>query len=59
VEFLDQVVVSRARGRKLGWSFLKDWACENWGKSLSYEPKIRSLAKGWFAYILNSKEGAD
>ena len=40
VEFLEQVVVNREHERRLGMSFLKEWAHENWASKQTYEPVV-------------------
>jgi hypothetical protein len=56
VEFSEQAVVDRVRGKKLGMAFLKEWVNSNWLRDISKMPRIQILARGWFAFIFASRE---
>jgi len=54
VEFLDLAMVGQARGKWLGTYLLRSWMEKSWGSNLSAPPKIRLLAKGWFAFVFTA-----
>jgi hypothetical protein len=55
VEFSELAVVGRARGKRLGTTFLRSWMEKSWGSNLS-APSLafRLLAKGWFAFVFTA-----
>ena len=52
-------VVGHVHGKHFGRGFLKRWAVEQWAHLLINVPEVRVLTKGWFSFIMHSKEEAD
>lgn len=38
---------------------LRKWASTNWGSKVSSLPEVTKLMKGWFMFLLSSKEDVD
>lgn len=57
--FSKMVLVGRAQGRNLGYSFLKSWDEEHWGGKLTSLLDILSLEKNWVGFFFHTKEDMD
>jgi hypothetical protein len=57
VEFSELAVVGRARGKRLGTTFLRSWVENSWGSKLTSSPCIRLLARGWFSFVFKGLLG--
>lgn len=57
--YVDQALVGHARGRNLSKSFLRKWVEENWGSQLSTLLVVNNLMKGWFSFLMASKDDVD
>ena len=52
-------VVGHVRGKRIGRDFLRRWAADQWNLLLESAPEVLVLTKGWFSFILHSKEEVD
>jgi hypothetical protein len=57
--YSERALVGHARGRHFSLGFLRKWAITNWGSKVSLPPEVSKLIKGWFVFLLSSKEAAD
>lgn len=57
--YVDRALVGHARGRNLSRSFLRKWVEENWGSQLSTLLVVNKLMKGWFSFLMASKDDAN
>lgn len=47
------------RGRHLSLGFLWKWEITNWGSKVSSPLEVTKLMKGWFTFLISSKEEVD
>ena len=57
--YVERALVGHAQGRNLSLGFLKKWVNTNWGSQVSTLPEVSKLMKGWFVFLMASKEDAD
>lgn len=57
--YANRAQVGHARGRNLSQGFLKKWVITNWGSKVSSLPEVSKLMKGWFVFLMASKEDVD
>ena len=57
--YVDRALVGHTRGRNLNRSFLRNWVAEKWGSQLAILPEVSKLMKGWFVFLMDSKDDAD
>lgn len=57
--YAERDLVGPAQGRNLCQGFLKKWVSSNWGSQVSVFPEVSKLMKGWFVFLMASREDAD
>lgn len=57
--FVDRALVGHARGRNLSIGFLRRWVESNWSNKLPSLARVSKRMKGWFMFMMLSKEKAE
>lgn len=57
--YVKRALVGHVRGRNLSLGFLKKWVTSNWGSQVSTLLEVSKLMKGWFVFLMASKEDAN
>ena len=57
--FVNRALVGHARGRNLSIGFLRWWVETNWSSKLPSLPRVSKLMKGWFMFMMSSKDEAE
>lgn len=57
--YAERALVGHARGRNLSLGFLQKWVNTNCGSQVSTLSEVSKLMKGWFVFLMASKEDVD
>lgn len=57
--YADRALFGHARGLNLSLGFLRKWAITNYGSKVSSLLEATKLMKGWFVFLMSSKDEAD
>lgn len=57
--FAENALMGHAQGRNLSVGFLKRWLELNWSRKVQTLPQVTKLMKGWFLFMMASKDEAE